>query len=461
MQISQSIIGKLKSVLKYKTDGKPNLLIAGTDLKFIKQSVPYLKEYYEIKVDDFTGRLNENPIREESQDLLKWADIVFCEWLETYAVWYSNNVGENQKLFIRAHKYEIAKLHGYNVNFDNVDGVITINYFLLELFSNMFSIPREKMFYLNNLIETSIYSSDKQGDYLHNIALVGSVPRLKGFLRALKLLKKLKESDDKFQLQIFGKTKKDLKWMNTPVENEYFDECDRFIEENDLEDSIIYNGWVERSEMFNNIGFVLSLSDLEGSHLSPTEAFQASTLSVLRKWPGINYIYPQNIVFDDIEGMADFILDIYKNEEDYKNLVAHLKKYTNDNFGEDYFVENLIKIFNSKTNSKTLPFSLIEFENKYLDENNKVIADKLLNDFENSYIVNNKKEIEEIISKKKKALIFLSNEIDVFDIKKYYETYKDENTLIYSIYFLEHIDEARQFTEAISKFQKDEDIEIK
>ena len=75
------------------------------------------------------------------------------------------------------------------------------------------------MFYLNNIIESSIYSSDKQGDYLHNISLVGSVPRLKGLLRALKLLNQLKESDDKFKLHIFGKTKKDLKWMNTPVEN--------------------------------------------------------------------------------------------------------------------------------------------------------------------------------------------------------------------------------------------------
>ena len=49
----------------------------------------------------------------------------------------------------------------------------------------------------------------------------------------------------------------------------------------------------------------------------------------------------------------------------------------------------------------------------------------------------------------------------MFEIKDYYETYKDENTLIYSIYFLEHIDEARQFAKAISEFQKDENIEIK
>lgn len=40
-------------------------------------------------------------------------------------------------------------------------------------------------------------------------------------------------------------------------------------------------------------------------------------------------------------------------------------------------------------------------------------------------------------------------------------TKKDENTIIYSIYFLEHIDEARQFTKAVSEFQKDENIEIK
>ena len=461
MGISQLIKRKINSILKSENKEKTHLLIAGTDLKFIKSAIPYLNEYFEVKTDDFSGRLNENPIRKESYNLLKWADIVFCEWMESYAVWYSNNIGENQKLFIRAHKYEIAKLHGHNINFDNVDGVITINYFLLELFSNIFSIPREKMFYLNNIIESSIYSSDKQGDYLHNIALVGSVPRLKGLLRALKLLNQLKENDDKFKLHIFGKTKKDLKWMNTPVENEYYDKCDRFIEENNLSDSVIYHGWTERSEMFNNIGFVLSLSDLEGSHLSPTEAFQASTLSVLRKWPGINYIYPKHLIFDDIDEMSEFILNISKNEHEYKKLAAPLKRYVHDNFGEDYFVNNLIRIFNSKTGPKTMPFSLIEFEKNYLDDNNKIIEKKILNDFENSYIVNSKKEIEEIISKNERSTIFLSDKIDVFEIKDYYQKYKDENTIIYSIYFLEHIDEARQFAKAISEFQIDENIEIK
>ena len=108
-----------------------------------------------------------------------------------------------------------------------------------------------------------------------------------------------------------------------------------------------------------------------------------------------------------------------------------------------------------------MPFSLVEFEKNYLDDNNKIIEKKILNDFENSYIVNSKKEIEEIISKNERSTIFLSDKIDVFEIKDYYQKYKDENTLIYSIYFLEHIDEARQFTKAVSEFQKDENIEIK
>lgn len=412
---------------------KPHLLIAGVDLKFIKQSIRYLEKYYEIRIDEWDW--NPNEVSKESKDLLKWADIILCEWMEYYTPWYSNNVSKKQKLFIRAHKYEITLDYGKQINYDNVCGVITINYFLLEIFSNVFKIPREKMFFLNNMVETSIYENIKNPDYRKHIALVGYAPSYKGYQRALEILNQLKDIDN-FKLYLFGKDFTQMHWKNDENEIAYFKNCDEYTSSHGLNDIIVKKNWVERHGMFSDIGYVLSLSDLEGSHLSPTEAFADSTVSLLLKWPGIEYIYPEEIIFNDITDIVTFIKDTY-NTDDYMKIASKLKDYCIREFGEDYFVNGLRDIFSNKSNVSSKTYT--SFKNA---------------EFENSFIADDEDEIADIIKSNtsRKIQIILSENFKNHEIKNIYSKYASQNVLIYSKYFYENIGDAEKFIELCNRY---------
>ncbi|WP_405293902.1 hypothetical protein [Methanobrevibacter sp.] len=414
---------------------KPNLLIVGVDLKFIAPAIPYLEKYYEVKVDELDWKKSKVGSK-KSVNLLRWADIILCEWMEYYAPWYSQNVSDNQKLFIRAHRYEIALEYGHLINFENVCGVITINYFLLELFSNVFRIPREKMSVLNNIVETSIYGNVKTEDYKKNIALVGYAPSYKGYMRALSILNRLKEYDN-FKLYLYGNDFTKMHWKDNPEQIEYFKSCDEFIELNELSDSIINGGWVERKDMFCDIGYVLSLSDLEGSHLSPTEAFADSTISLLIDWPGVEYVYPKEIIFNDLEDIVKFILGSYSDEDKYSNISSKLKKYCMDEFSEEYFVNGIKRIFDKNNQNK----------------NKKVLSFKDI-DFKDSILVCNEKEIQKAIDENGNVSLIVSKDFDNHKIKNIYQKYASSDVEIYSQHFFENLDDAYRFIDLCNEIHR-------
>ena len=447
------MFSKIKKIFK-NDNKKPHLLIVGDNLKFIEHAVKYLEKDYEIKTRVI--QKNDNLDSSKNKNILDWADIIFCEWMQSYVEWFSKNVKKDQKLFIRAHKYEASLSYGHNIDFNNVTGVITINYFLLEIFSNIFSIPREKMFVLNNIVETSIYSKNKTPDYRKNIALVGYVPNWKGYHRALEIINHLNKHDD-FKLYLFGKDWCELDWVkNDKTQFEYLDKCEEYIEEHDLSKYIIKQGWVDRTNMFSNIGYVLSVSDIEGSHLSPTESNADLTMSLILNWPGASYVHPPEIIFESIDDIEAYILDTYDNDEKYMETVKFLNNYCVAEFGEEYFVNGLKHIFSmEKTDNNNFSISLEKIKNEYI-ENNEINQEKLLNDFDNSFIAYNETEIQKIIKNNSKSniRIFLSKDFETYKIKNIYQKYASINVAIYSIHFLENLDEAEEFIRLINKYHR-------
>ena len=325
---------------KFIDVSKKRLLIAGYDLKFIKPALKYLNKDYNIKIDEWSGHNSHN--EQKSIELLNWADFIFCEWLLGNSVWYSKRKMNHQKLIIRTHRFEIARQFGNNVNYANVDKVIAASYYYMESFINTFKIPREKMILLGNFIETDIYSDKKTEDYKHNIALIGYIPKLKGLLKCLKLFNMLKQHDKKFKLYLMGKNYKEVDWVwNNPEERSYFEKCENFIKEHNLEDSVIFQGWVERPEMFSNIGYVLSVSDIESFHLAPAEGLCANTLALFLDWTGVEYVYPKKIIFNSIEDIEDMILSTYNNENKYDSLLNEMRDYAVEEFNIGKFITEL------------------------------------------------------------------------------------------------------------------------
>jgi len=349
MSLSERYNDLYKAILsgnynEYLKQSKRRILINGYDLKFILPVVPYLEKYFEVKIDEWTG----HDIHDEnkSKTLLNWADIIWCEWLLGNAVYYSRHKNKNQRLIIRCHRFELGRDFGNKINLDNINMVITVGYYYLECFSEKFNIPKEKIRLLSNYVETSIFSHKKSTDSRFNIGLIGILPKRKGFLRGLELLKTLKSNNNNFKLYIMGKNYNEISWIkNNPEENEYFKKCDNFIKENNLTDSVIFGGFVERENLYNNIGYVLSLSDNENPesfHLAPAEGVCSGSIGMLLNWPGVEYIYSDDFIFNNIKEMSEFILKTAENSAFFNEISEKQKKYVISNYNIDKFMEKLL-----------------------------------------------------------------------------------------------------------------------
>ncbi len=329
---------------EFLKQSRRRILINGYDLKFIIPVVPYLEKFYEVKIDEWTG--HDTHDEKKSRELLSWADIIWCEWLLGNAVYYSQRKNKNQRLIIRCHKFEIYRDFGYRVKMDNVNMFLTVGYYWFEKFSENFNIPKEKMRLLSNFVEANIYCQKRNKEIFYNIGLVGIVPKLKGFMKGLELLKILKKEDGKFKLYIMGKLPEEIEWIkNNPEENEYFKRCDDFIKDNDLEDSVIYGGFVERENLYNDMGYVLSLSDNEkpeSFHLAPAEGVCSGSIGMLLNWPGVEYIYSKDFIFENIEEMSKFILNVSNNESLFNEILKKQKDYIISNYNIDSFMEKLL-----------------------------------------------------------------------------------------------------------------------
>lgn len=327
---------------EYQRQAKTRLLINGYDLKFILPVIPYL-EGYEIKVDEWTGHNSHD--KNKSKKMAEWADIIWCEWLLGNAVFYSKIKNNNQRLIIRAHRFEITRDFGFCVDYSKVDMVITVGYYYLEQFAKQFEIPKAKMRLLPNYVENDIYSTDKQLDSNFHIGLVGILPKRKGFYKGLSILKILRERDDRFKLYVMGQRPSQVSWIqNNPTEAEYYNRCDKYIEENKLSTSVIYGGYVSRDKLYENIGYVLSLSDDEAPesfHLAPAEGACTGSIGLLLKWPGVEYIYPETALFSSVEEITETIFECSQNTDLFKLKNEELQGFVMKNYNMVRFLENI------------------------------------------------------------------------------------------------------------------------
>ena len=350
MSLSVRYLSLYKSILSnnyddYCINSKRRMLITGYDLKFVIPLVKYLENDYEVKIDEWTGHNTHD--NEKSINMIKWADIIWCEWMLGNAVYYSNKKDKNQRLIIRAHRFEIGREFGYKINWENVDMVFAVGYYYYEKFISKFSIPRQKVRLLSNYVEDNIYSTSKDSNYKFNIGMVGILPKRKGFLRGLNILDKLLKIDRRFKLYVIGKNYDEVDWIkNNPIENKYYQECEKYIEDKKLTDNVVYAGFLERSQIYDNLAYVLSLSDNEepeSFHLAPAEVACSGSVGMILNWPGSEYIYPEDARYENLDDIAHEIIKCHKDEKYYTHKADNFKKFICKNYNINRFMKELNK----------------------------------------------------------------------------------------------------------------------
>jgi len=312
MTIHKGDVEAIRSILK------PRLVISGYDLKFAKQVEPMLTQRFDIRFDEWTGHAAHD--EKQSLAMLDWAEIVWCEWLLENAVWWSERKRPNQVLVTRMHAFELGRDFGSRVKIEAMDCIFCVSVYYFEKLINTFGFDRSKVRLIPNPVDTGAFKPEFSNERLKNLAIIGVLPSQKGLLRAIEILTQLHKKDPDFTLHVFGKQASEVPWVaKDPMEKEYFEKCNKLIEENSLSDAVIYHGHVEipKALASEQIGFVLSLSEHESFHLAPAEGFAGGAQGVFLDWEGVEYIYPETFIKKSVPEISDYILaqqapDIFK-----------------------------------------------------------------------------------------------------------------------------------------------------
>lgn len=331
---------------------KPRLLVAGFDLKFIKQSVDLLSEHFAIRIDEWAGHDAHDEKR--SRELLDWAEYIWCEWLLGNAVWYSHNRKHNQKLVIRMHRMELGRDYGDQLKSDKVHAIVTVSVLFFERLLEKFkAISRDKVRLVPNYATVGQKDTIPEPDRLFNLGAVGIVPRRKGFMRMLKILSELRKKDPRYSLDVFGYGPQHFSWITRDKdEMAYYESCYSFIEENALTDCVNFLGHskIPGALVERKIGFILSTSDSgdrfpgpESFHLAVLDGFSDGGQGVILRWDGCEYIYPSSMIFDTEEEIVRYIYNttiekFYETSEVGRSLMS--SKYSQRNF-----VDSVVAIF--------------------------------------------------------------------------------------------------------------------
>jgi len=421
---SDIVIKKIDDL--YKKDNvcnkiKKNILFSSLDNKFIEEIIESFTKENNVKIDLY----HENN-EEKRKELLEWADIIFCEWCELNALWYSKNKKCNQKLFIRLHRYELFTSFFYNINWNNVDNIIFIAP-EIQILANKHMLQQKYLnennfdwkFYLDNnpdlFLNNPNYNYDKEWAWSHwikvgskmdwrrpvielaeiidytticdefkkfnggnliynyvksnmfkniakvegygyNLGIMGILPKIKRLDIALDIIEYLVKINNKYKLYVLGKNYKE--WTGTSkniLECEYYEKLfERINNSQILRNNVIFESHTESPEIwFSKISYLLSVSDIEGSHQAIAEAMSTGTIpfiygNALKQYK-LDKIYPKKYCFyeDKIDNLCSTIINYNENEELKYQEKEYCKKFSYENFNLK-LIYNKYKIFINK-----------------------------------------------------------------------------------------------------------------
>lgn len=328
------------------TEKKPILGIVGHDLKFLSPITNKLSLNFDISENNWWGHKNHDV--KFSEDFLNKNDIIFCEWFLGNAVWHSRNKKPGQKLIVRFHRQELETDFPNQANIDNIDLIIVVSKHTKNDAINKFNwhTHREKIIVIPNAINCAYFDRVKPPSAKYNIGIVGITPKMKRFDRALNILEKCVAGNNKFKLYVKGKMPDQYPWIRErPEELNYFNtQLNRINESKLLKNSVFFDGWgSEMAEWYSKIGYILSVSDFEGTHQAVAEGGASGSIPIIGRWNGASEIYGDRWICSDDDDMVSKIMLYANNHELFFEESSNVKRYMNSHFDS----ERIYSIFSS------------------------------------------------------------------------------------------------------------------
>jgi glycosyltransferase involved in cell wall biosynthesis len=321
-----------------RNERKRRLGIVGHDLKFLESLAGRFSLSSDIVKHYWWGHRHHDV--KASEELAESADTIFCEWFLGNAVWYSKHKRPDQRLIVRFHRQELETSYPSEADLEAIDQVVVVSDHTRRDAISKFGWERHenKIRVIPNAIDCSYFNRPKEKGAQYNIGIVGITPRLKRLDLALDVLEKCRAKDERFKLFIKGKKPTDYAWLRErPDELAYFSaQMERIESDHRLREGVIFDGWgANMGEWYRKIGYILSVSDLEGTHQAVAEGGASGAIPILRDWEGANQVYRADWVCKDIDDMVERVLAYSRSATDRLVAAGDAVSYMRGNFQID------------------------------------------------------------------------------------------------------------------------------
>jgi glycosyltransferase involved in cell wall biosynthesis len=322
------------------------ILVVGNDLKFLAPIYNYYSHHSSVSVSKYEYEGHVIPDKSHLASLLPGNDILFCEWGLENISWLSKNKLPEQKLIVRIHRHEFTKKFLHETDWEQVDTIILISPVWMERFIELYPSTRAKCRLIYNQVDCDKYDIEKSDDASHHLGLLGILPKLKAPHLGVEILKKLRRYDKRYLLFIKSRLPEEVGWLwRNPEERKYYKRFFFRIKWSGIRKSLVFDPHGDDvTDWFRNIGFILSTSDLEGSHQAIAEGMASGAIPVIRDWPGARKIYPEKYIFRSTVEAADFIRELSASGNLRKEQEA-VKEFARIHFDLKVIVKQYDEIF--------------------------------------------------------------------------------------------------------------------
>lgn len=293
-------------------DGSVNrVLIASHDMKFMGELMDHLSRSPSFEVDlDHWETLHKHDAN-ESKRLARRADTIFCEWAGPSLAWYSHNKPKGKKLVSRLHRFELDGPWMSDIDWDNVDAMIFVSELYRRMALEQLPLKPEQCFVIPNAVDSSDFNRPKLPNARFTLGFVGMVPWHKRPDRALDLLERLLEEDDRYTLRFKGRMPWEYpyEWNKAVQKQLYLEFFKRIAGSTKLRQHVVFDPFgADIASWQRSIGFILSPSEVESFHMAPAEGMSARSVPIFWSRPGVEEIFGSQFLSPDLDAAVEKIL---------------------------------------------------------------------------------------------------------------------------------------------------------
>ncbi|MHC4622300.1 MAG: glycosyltransferase [Planctomycetota bacterium] len=301
----QEILSPMIEVIRSKRP-KIAFFCGGDGMTFLNEILESTKQRFEVQL--FDGRRED-----QLYELMKWSDISWFEWCTTLAVPASRQP-KVCKNIIRLHRYEAYEKWPQEINWSNIDVLITVgNHFVkdalvrsvpgIETQTSVVTVPNGVNF------EKFSFRSRQRGK---NIAFLGNVRMVKNPALLLQCMQKLHYIDPQYRLFVGGSF--------TDLALEQY--LRHMVGTLGLGEAVFFDGWQgDVNAWLEDKNYIVSTSIIESQGMGILEGMACGLKPVVHNFPGAGEIFPSEFLFDISEQFCEQILSDRYEPQRYRRFV--------------------------------------------------------------------------------------------------------------------------------------------